>query len=181
MYGETPFHMAAKNGCSESARLLLAQGASLDAKVNNGMTPLHLAVWHALRAEDCKTVSTLLEYNANCSAKHNEGMTPLNHLSESASREKLRGLLIKHMEEQRKCKAIESCSEAKAKMDEFKSAISGIIGLQDLKMQLRRWARGMLFDEKRRAFGLNMLQEGLHLWLSLVTLEQICEIFILLD
>ncbi|XP_042436801.1 ankyrin-3-like isoform X3 [Zingiber officinale] len=159
MYGETPFHMAAKNGCSESARLLLAQGASLDAKVNNGMTPLHLAVWHALRAEDCKT----------------EGMTPLNHLSESASREKLRGLLIKHMEEQRKCKAIESCSEAKAKMDEFKSAISGIIGLQDLKMQLRRWARGMLFDEKRRAFGLNMLQEGLHLWLSLVTLEQISE------
>lgn len=37
----------------------------------NGMTPLHLAVWHALRAEDSITVSTLLEYNADCSVKDN--------------------------------------------------------------------------------------------------------------
>ncbi|XP_074568126.1 uncharacterized protein LOC141824695 [Curcuma longa] len=156
MYGETPLHMAAKNGCSESARLLLAQGASLEAKANNGMTPLHLAVWHALWAEDCSTVNTLLEYNADCSAKDNEGMTPLNHPSDGASGEKLRVILMKHMEEQRKRKAIESCSEAKAKMDAFEVAISGIIGLHDLKMQLRRWARGMLLDEKRRAFGLHI-------------------------
>ena len=33
-YGETPLHMAAKNGCSESARLLLTHGASLEAKAN---------------------------------------------------------------------------------------------------------------------------------------------------
>ncbi|CAL9055041.1 uncharacterized protein LOC135676275 [Musa acuminata AAA Group] len=156
MYGETPLHMAAKNGCSESARMLLRHGASLEAKANNGMTPLHLAVWHALRAEDSITVSTLLEYNADCSVKDNEGMTPLNHLSDGASSEKLRGLLGWHMEEQRKRKAIESCSEAKAKMTEFEAAISNIVGLQELKMQLRRWARGMLFDEKRRALGLNI-------------------------
>lgn len=37
----------------------------------NGMTPLHLAVWYSLRAEDCSTVKTLLEYNADCSAKDN--------------------------------------------------------------------------------------------------------------
>lgn len=83
-------------------------------------------------------------------------MTPLNHLSDGASSEKLRGLLGRHMEEQRKRKAIESCSEAKAKMTEFEAAISNIVGLQELKMQLRRWARGMLFDEKRRALGLNI-------------------------
>ncbi|CAL9770509.1 unnamed protein product [Musa acuminata subsp. burmannicoides] len=165
-YGETPLHMAAKNGCSESARLLLAHGASLEAKANasplnsialfNGMTPLHLAVWHALRAEDCITVSTLLDYNADCSVKDNEGMTPLSHLSEGAGNEKLQGLLCRHIEEQRKRKAIESCSEAKAKMAEFEAAISNVVGLQELKMQLRRWARGMLFDEKRRALGLSI-------------------------
>ncbi|XP_064942965.1 protein CfxQ homolog isoform X3 [Musa acuminata AAA Group] len=122
----------------------------------NGMTPLHLAVWHALRAEDCITVSTLLDYNADCSVKDNEGMTPLSHLSEGAGNEKLQGLLFRHIEEQRKRKAIESCSEAKAKMAEFEAAISNVVGLQELKMQLRRWARGMLFDEKRRALGLSI-------------------------
>lgn len=98
--------MAAKNGCNEAAKLLLAHGAFVEAKANvnfwllkflvffnfyfwlrllmfshliafvesvfqNGMTPLHLAVWHSLRAEDCSTVNTLLEYNADCSAEDN--------------------------------------------------------------------------------------------------------------
>jgi ankyrin repeat protein len=80
--------MAAKNGCSDAARLLLAHGAFVEANgiwmcsdckifsfpvllMQNGMTPLHLAVWYSLRAEDCSTVKTLLEYNADCSAKDN--------------------------------------------------------------------------------------------------------------
>lgn len=104
-YGETPLHMAAKNGCNDAARVLLAHGAFLEAKANvlyfsfsnlylvdfemkymihcyllvevyafvylfmqNGMTPLHLAVWYSLQAENCDTVKTLLEYNADCSA-----------------------------------------------------------------------------------------------------------------
>lgn len=33
-YGETPLHMAAKNGCNEAARLLLARGAFIEAKAN---------------------------------------------------------------------------------------------------------------------------------------------------
>jgi ankyrin repeat protein len=33
-YGETPLHMAAKNGCSDAARLLLAHGAFIEAKAN---------------------------------------------------------------------------------------------------------------------------------------------------
>lgn len=37
----------------------------------NGMTPLHLAVWYSLRAEDCSTVKILLEFNADCNAKDN--------------------------------------------------------------------------------------------------------------
>nr|DAD44676.1 TPA_asm: hypothetical protein HUJ06_002906 [Nelumbo nucifera] len=66
-YGETPLHMAAKNGCSEAARLLLHHGATVEAKANNGMTPLHLAVWSSLMGDNSLTVKTLLDYNADCS------------------------------------------------------------------------------------------------------------------
>ncbi|KAK6941515.1 ATPase, AAA-type, core [Dillenia turbinata] len=156
MYGETPLHMAAKNGCSEAAQLLLARGAFIEAKANNGMTPLHLAVWFSLRSEDCSTVKALLEYNADCSAKDNEGMTPLNHLSLGPGNEKLRNLLNKHLEQQRKQKALEACSETQAKMDELESAISNVVGLHELKTQLRKWAKGMLLDERRRALGLKV-------------------------
>lgn len=156
MYGETPLHMAAKNGCNETARLLLARGAVVEAKANNGMTPLHLAVWHTLRAEDCSTVNTLLEYNANCSAEDNEGMTPLNHLSQGPGNKKLRDLLNRHLEEQRKRKAIEACSETKAKMEALENELSNIVGLDALKLQLRKWAKGMLLDERRRALGLKV-------------------------
>ncbi|KAK7850754.1 stage v sporulation protein k [Quercus suber] len=156
MYGETPLHMAAKNGCSDAARLLLAHGALIESKANNGMTPLHLAVWYSLRAEDCSTVKTLLEYNADCSAKDNEGMTPLNHLAQGPGSEKLQKLLHWHLEEQRKRKAIEACSETKAKMDELENEISNVVGLHELKVQLRKWAKGMLLDERRRALGLKV-------------------------
>ncbi|KAK9268544.1 hypothetical protein L1049_000298 [Liquidambar formosana] len=156
MYGETPLHMAAKNGCNEAAKLLLAYGAFVEATANNGMTPLHLAVWYSLRADDCSTVKTLLEHNADCSAKDNEGMTPLNHLSEGPGSEKLRELLHWHLEEQRKCKALEACSETKAQMDKLEDALSNIVGLHELKVQLRKWARGMLLDERRRALGLKV-------------------------
>ncbi|XP_041005658.1 ESX-1 secretion system protein EccA1-like isoform X1 [Juglans microcarpa x Juglans regia] len=156
MYGETPLHMAAKNGCNDAAQLLLGHGAIIEAKANNGMTPLHLAVWYSLRAEDYSTVNTLLEYNADCSAKDNEGMTPLNHLSPGPGSEKLRELLNWHLEEQRKRRAIEACSETKAKMDELENEISNVVGLHELKVQLRKWARGMLLDERRRALGLKV-------------------------
>ncbi|KZV27463.1 caseinolytic peptidase B protein [Dorcoceras hygrometricum] len=154
MYGETPLHMAAKNGCNEAAKLLLAHGAVVEAKANNGMSPLHLAVWHSIRAEDCSTVETLLDYNADCSAEDNEGMTPLNHLSQSLENENLRKLLMQHCEEQRRRRAIEACGETKAKMDSLESELSNIVGLQALKLQLRKWAKGMLMDERRRALGL---------------------------
>lgn len=33
-YGETPLHMAAKNGCNDAACLLLGHGAFIEAKAN---------------------------------------------------------------------------------------------------------------------------------------------------
>ncbi|KAG8058674.1 hypothetical protein GUJ93_ZPchr0002g25108 [Zizania palustris] len=86
---------------------------------------------------------------------HQEGKIPLNHIPGGVGSEKLQKILTRHMEEQRKRKALMSCREGKA-MAEFEEAMSQIVGLQELKMQLRRWARGMLFDEKRRAMGLGI-------------------------
>ncbi|GLT57284.1 hypothetical protein SLA2020_302670 [Shorea laevis] len=156
MYGETPLHMAAKNGCNEVARLLLAHGAFIEAKANNGMTPLHLAVWDSIRSDDYSVVKTLLEYKADCSAEDNEGMTPLNHLSKGPGSEKLRELLHWHLEEQRKRRALEACGETKAKMDELENELSNIVGLHELKIQLRKWAKGMFLDERRKALGLKV-------------------------
>ncbi|GJM90809.1 hypothetical protein PR202_ga07124 [Eleusine coracana subsp. coracana] len=156
---QTPLHVAAGYNNTDIVKFLLnwqgTETVDLEAKNMNGMTPLHLAVWHALQAGDCSTVSVLLSYNADCFAKDDEGKIPLNHIPVGAANEKLLKLLSRHMEEQRKQKALMSCWEGKA-MEEFEEAISQIIGLQELKMQLRRWARGTLFDEKRRAMGLGI-------------------------
>lgn len=70
--------------------------------------------------------------------------------------EKLRELLTQYSQEQRKRKAIELFGEVKERMEEFEAAMSKIVGLRDLKSQLYKWAKGMLFDEKRRALGLNI-------------------------
>lgn len=83
-------------------------------------------------------------------------MTPLNHLSQGPGNEKLRELLRWHLEEQRKRRAIEACSETKSKMDELENEMSKVVGLHELKIQLRKWARGMLLDERRRALGLKV-------------------------
>lgn len=83
-------------------------------------------------------------------------MTPLNHLSQGPGNEKLRELLLKHRDEQRKHKAIEACSETKAIIDELEDAVSDIVGLNELQLQLRKWAKGMLLDERQRALGLKV-------------------------
>lgn len=41
-------------------------------------------------------------------------------------------------------------------MDELETELSKIVGLDQLKLQLRKWARGMLLDERRRALGLKV-------------------------
>lgn len=83
-------------------------------------------------------------------------MTPLNHLSQGPGNQKLRDLLHRHLEEQRKRKAIEACSETKAKMEALENELSNIVGLDALKLQIRKWAKGMLLDERRRALGLKV-------------------------
>lgn len=85
-----------------------------------------------------------------------EGLTPINHLSQGPGNEKLRELLNQYLDEQRKRKAIEACSKTKSKMDELEIELSKIVGLDELKVQLRKWAKGMLLDERRKALGLKV-------------------------
>ncbi|KAF9612472.1 hypothetical protein IFM89_000220, partial [Coptis chinensis] len=154
--GETPLHIAAKNGCSGAARMLLEHGALVEAKANNGMTPLHLAVQHSLQAKDCSTVKTLLEYNADCSVNDNGGLTPINRLSHGNVCEELCELLHAHLQEQRKCRGTDACAEPSGTIAKLEDAISSIIGLNDLKVQLRKWGKGLVLDEKRRALGVKV-------------------------
>ncbi|KAL3825185.1 hypothetical protein ACJIZ3_021214 [Penstemon smallii] len=41
-------------------------------------------------------------------------------------------------------------------MDDLEHELSKIVGLEELKLQLRKLAKGLLMDEKRRAMGLNL-------------------------
>ncbi|KAL9154260.1 hypothetical protein ABFS82_10G103500 [Erythranthe guttata] len=41
------------------------------------------------------------------------------------------------------------------KMKEFDQELSKMVGLHELKLQLKKWAKVMLMDEKRRAMGIN--------------------------
>eukprot|EP00249_Psilotum_nudum_P014227 c24728_g1_i2 orf=281-1726(+) len=156
MYGETPLHLAAKNGCTEVVNFLLEHKAHIEAKASNGMTPLHLAVWFSMKHENYSTLEALLQHNADVNAVDNEGLTPLNHLSKGSNHQKLSALLQDHLDWQIKEKASRACEGSKRKMEAFEKELEKIVGLHELKLQLRKWAKGMLLDEKRRALGLKI-------------------------
>ncbi|GER25126.1 ankyrin repeat domain-containing protein [Striga asiatica] len=202
VYGETPLHLAAKNGCNESLRMLLQGGANVEARTNNMMTPLHLAVGYALRTGDNSTVRTLvLEYNADCSAKDDEGMMPFNYLPAGVQNEELLQVLCQNVTQhinnftQQVNNFMQQINNTtgyyyqngaqqnnnifntsnyytstsylneepknydngiQGKLEEFDNELSQIVGLKPLKEQLRKWAKGMLLDERRRAMGINL-------------------------
>ncbi|GLT49459.1 hypothetical protein SLA2020_230120 [Shorea laevis] len=41
-------------------------------------------------------------------------------------------------------------------MDELENELSNIVGLHEIKIQLRKWAKGMFLDERRKALGLKV-------------------------
>ncbi|XP_073153507.1 protein CfxQ homolog isoform X2 [Henckelia pumila] len=154
IYGETPMHVAAKNGCIESARVLLDCGANVIARTVKQMTPLHLGVDFALRSGDNSIVKLLLEFNADCSAADDAGKLPFDYIPTTGfEHEQLRQLTHTNVEEPRNS---DDSDGTQAKMDAFDEELLKIIGLRDLKQQLRKLARGVLLDEKRRATGINL-------------------------
>ncbi|KAG8376052.1 hypothetical protein BUALT_Bualt09G0023500 [Buddleja alternifolia] len=178
VYGETPLHVAAKNGCSEIVKLLLDYGAYIEARTNNRMTSLHLAVGYALRSGDNSTVKTLSDYNADTFARDDEGLIPFDYLPVGMQDHGLTNLLnqnvyqnvdqinqnttgyswtkYQNVEQDSSGNYTTDSSGIKGKMDEFENELSKIVGLHDLKLQLRKWAKGMLLDEKRQAMGIDL-------------------------
>ncbi|KAL8040562.1 hypothetical protein ABFX02_10G106800 [Erythranthe guttata] len=172
--GETALHTAARNGCNEAVKMLIDSGANLDARTNNSMTPLHLAVSYAMQSGKNSVVKTLVEYKADRWAADNKGMTPLNYLLASLKNQELLRLLCQdnvacqtnnymgqivnasqnNVNQINKKMRLENLEETK--MEEFEDELSKIVGLRDLKTQFKKWAKGMLLDEKRRAMGINL-------------------------
>jgi ankyrin repeat protein len=71
----TPLHFAAWNGHVEIARLLLQNGAEVDAKSYGGYTPLHCAAEQG----NVDILHLLVENGANLEAQSNDGWRALHH------------------------------------------------------------------------------------------------------
>jgi ankyrin repeat protein len=76
--GRTPLHAAAL-GRKEIAEFLIANGADVDARKRNGVTPLHVA---AARGHG-EIVKLLISGGANVNARTNDGETALHKAAES--------------------------------------------------------------------------------------------------
>ncbi|MBW7992397.1 MAG: hypothetical protein FVQ84_20610 [Planctomycetes bacterium] len=71
--GDTPLHSASLQGHSEIVKILLSNGAEVDAKNQFGQRPLHYAC--VFRQKEVAEI--LLDTGADSNAKDNEGHTPL--------------------------------------------------------------------------------------------------------
>ncbi|CAM9999230.1 unnamed protein product [Ectocarpus fasciculatus] len=69
--GKTPLHYACMDDCPEAIVSMLRYGARVDAKDDDGDTPLHAATWCS------EGIRTLVEYGADVEALTANGRTPL--------------------------------------------------------------------------------------------------------
>ena len=88
-YGDTALHRAADHGSVHRIRLLVRQGANLEARAEDGATPLIGAV----RNEQREAVEFLLEAGADIDARDHDGNTPL-HYAAGASNPDLTARLL---------------------------------------------------------------------------------------
>ncbi|RMG03466.1 MAG: ankyrin repeat domain-containing protein, partial [Acidobacteria bacterium] len=66
-------HEAARYGYLEIARLLISSGANVNAKDQDGQTPLHEAAWYG----NSGVAKLLISSRADLNAKNKNGKTPL--------------------------------------------------------------------------------------------------------
>ena len=90
--GWTPLHFAARDGYKEIVELLIAKGADVNAKDNDGgTTPLH----HAASYGRNEVVELLIAKGADVNAKDNYGGTPLDRAI-SSNKKSTASFLRKH-------------------------------------------------------------------------------------
>ena len=87
--GNTGLHWAARLGFSEMARLLLDNGARVDARNDEGETPLH---WAAAEGRKALLV-TLIAHGAYVNALDRAGQTPLSR-AQTNGREEIARILV---------------------------------------------------------------------------------------
>ncbi|XP_057787188.1 ribulose bisphosphate carboxylase/oxygenase activase, chloroplastic isoform X6 [Salvia miltiorrhiza] len=138
VYGETPLHEAAKNGCNDAVRMLLQYGANVEARTNEGMIPFNYLPSGVAQNDE------LMRLCQNLAQQMNDVTQQIYNTCTTMSQ-------YQNVEEPRNYDG-----GMKGKMDEFELELSKIVGLHELKLQLQKWAKGMLLDEKRRAMGVDL-------------------------
>ncbi len=73
--GQTPLHIAARNGSKNVAEVLIERGGEVDAKDNEGRTPLHLASENG----HAPVIDLLITHKAQVNSRDKIGRTPLHH------------------------------------------------------------------------------------------------------
>jgi ankyrin repeat protein len=72
----TPLHFAVQDGALDTARVLLEEGADVQAGYSPGATPLHLAVNRWRKSPDGAMIKLLLDHGADKTATQTKGHTP---------------------------------------------------------------------------------------------------------
>ncbi|KAI9782558.1 MAG: hypothetical protein M1839_004802 [Geoglossum umbratile] len=88
-YGQTPLHVAARDGHHQIVQLLISEGANKEARAVDSRTPLHVA---ASRGKS-EVVRALVWKGANKGAKDSNDQTPLHLASENGDCDTIRELL----------------------------------------------------------------------------------------
>ena len=108
-HGETPLHIAVKNGASKVARLLLESGANLEARtLSDNYTPLHVAVLH----RHTNSVRLLLSYGASMTARDHVRRTAMDIadqvwlLGSQSTCDPLLEVLRSELDHRRRCEAL---------------------------------------------------------------------------
>lgn len=77
--GDTPLHIAIKEGYGPIAKALIDKKANVNFKNKTGLTPLHLA---CLSSNRClENITQLIHAGANANDQDNNGQTPLHYVS----------------------------------------------------------------------------------------------------